>query len=107
MSRLLTTTSTIQCAHGAAAVLITGNTRVSAGARVLREDDVHVVTGCTHVTGGDSACVKIEWKNAAKQVAVGGVAPLTTSSIGTCKNAGDAAQGVAVIVVTQQRASAR
>lgn len=106
--RLLTTASTIQCAHGAPAMLTTGNSRVSAGARVLVEDDVHTVTGCPFTTGGDeSPCVRIEWSAGAGSVSLGGTAPLVMTSIGSCKNAEGAIQGVAIIASTQQRATAR
>lgn len=106
--RLLTTASTIQCTHGAPAMLITGNARVSAGARVLVEDDTHSVTGCPFMRGSTaSPCVRIEWTAGAGQVSLGGTAPLVISSIGSCKNAEGAVQGVAIIASTQQRASAR
>lgn len=106
--RLLTTASTIQCAHGAPAMLVTGNTRVSAEARVLLEDDIHVVTGCTHKRGSDqSPCAKIEWSAGASKAKISGTAPLVTSSVGLCKNADGSPQGTAIIVNTQQRVSAR
>jgi hypothetical protein len=106
--RVLTTASTIQCTHGAVAVLVTTNTRVSAGARVLRVTDTHTVTGCTHQRGSDpSPCTTIEWAAAASSVRAGGTAPLVTSSIGTCKHADGSPQGTALIVNTQQRVSAR
>jgi hypothetical protein len=105
---MLTTASTIQCAHGAPAMLVTGNSRVSAGARVLVENDAHKVVGCTFTTGSDdSPCVEIAWTAGAGEVSIGGVAPLLTSSVGTCKNAEGVTQGVAIIASTQQRASAR
>ncbi|HTM23108.1 MAG TPA: hypothetical protein VL172_21455 [Kofleriaceae bacterium] len=106
-ARLLTTGSTIQCAHGATAILITGNGRVSAGQHVLLESDVHKVAGCTFMRGNQkSPCITIEWSAGATRATVGGTAPLTTSSQGSCKSAEGAMQGMALIADTQPRASA-
>ena len=52
-------------------------------------------------------CVRIEWSAGAGRVAVDGTAPLVETSIGRCLNAQGGDQGVAVIVATQQRASAQ
>jgi len=107
MARLLTTASTILCAHGGTAVLSTDNSHVSAGARVLLESDTHTVVGCGFTTSeGDSFCQTIEWAGGATRVKVGGTAPLHDSSLGTCKNSEGVAQGTAIVVVTQPRVNA-
>ncbi|HEY5928101.1 MAG TPA: hypothetical protein VIV11_40720 [Kofleriaceae bacterium] len=106
--RLLTTIATIQCPHGATALLSTSNSRVSAGQRVLLESDVHDVVGCTFMRGNTkSPCVKIEWSRGATRVSIGGTAPLVMSSVGTCKNLEGTIQGTAIIASTQQAASAQ
>lgn len=107
--KLLTTTSTLMCPHGGQAVLVTPNTRVSAlGARVLLESDVHVVTGCPFTVGTTyMPCVRIEWSSGAARAELDGTAPLVETSIGQCLNAQGGSQGVAVIVNTQQKASAQ
>ncbi len=107
--RLLTTNSQIQCPHGGQAVLMTTDTAVSAqSGRVLLESDVHVVAGCPFTIGPKpSPCVRIQWQMGASQVAVSSVKPLMTTSLGTCYSPESAPQGLALIVNTQQKASAR
>lgn len=106
---LLTTASRIQCAHGAPAQLVTANVAVSAGgARVLLESDVHAVQGCPFTVGNKpSPCVRIEWSSGAQKASLGDEAPLLKTSMGECKNAEGATQGVALIVNTQTKAVAR
>ncbi len=105
---LLTTESTVTCTHGAPATLITTDQRVSAGARVLLESDVHTVSGCPFTTNsGSSPCVRIVWSRGANRVTVDGTAPLLQSSVGQCKNAAGVVQGTAIVAATQGRASAQ
>jgi hypothetical protein len=105
---ILTTASRIQCPHGGQAVLQTKNTHTSAGATALLETDIHTVTGCTFTVGTKySPCLTIEWSAGAGAVTIDGTAVLVKSSIGKCKNDGGLVQGIAVITLTQQKASAR
>ena len=106
---LLTTTSTIQCPHGGQAVLTTANSKVSADrATVLLESDVHTITGCPFtVASSPSPCVRIDWSGGATKAQVNGTAVLLQTSIGQCLNAAGATQGVAIVVNTQQKASAQ
>jgi hypothetical protein len=105
----LTTTSTIMCPHGGQAVLTTANTRVSADrANVLLESDIHTIAGCSFMMGSTySPCVRIDWSAGTGRVSINGQATLVTTSIGQCLNASGAAQGVATIVNTQQKATAQ
>lgn len=105
---ILTTNSTIQCPHGGQAVLTTVNNEVSAQrANVLLESDVHIIAGCPFTVGSSpSPCVRIDWSGGATKAQVNGTAVLLKSSIGQCLNGAGATQGVAIIVNTQQKASA-
>jgi hypothetical protein len=107
-ANLLTTASQVMCAHGGQATLLTSNAQVSAGgSMVLLETDVHLVSGCSFTVGTVySPCVRIEWSAGATKCSVGGVAPLTQSSVGKCLGASGAPQGVASVVQTQLKASA-
>ena len=103
---ILTTASTIMCPHGGQAILMTSNTRVTAGgAPTLLESDVHVVAGCPFMVGTKyQPCVKIEWSGGAAKTSFGGTAPLVQSSIGQAKSAEGMVQGMAIIVSTQMEA---
>jgi hypothetical protein len=105
----LTIASTIQCPHGGMAVLITSNTRVSAGGPlVLLESDIHPVVGCPFTIGPKySPCVRIEWSAGTTKVTVQGIKTLVQSSIGKCISPEGAPQGVAIIVSTQTKALAQ
>ena len=106
MIPLLTTTSTVMCAHGGQATLTTTNTdALIDGAPVLLETDQHPVVGCPFTVGSAySPCVVIRWSAGATQTKVHGTPVLLQISVGTCYSAAQAPQGVAVIVQTQQRA---
>jgi hypothetical protein len=106
-ANLLTTSSTILCAHGGQAIPLTSNGTVAAGgAPVLLESDVHAVVGCPFTIGPKySPCVRIEWSLGAPSIGIGGTAPLVQSSVGTCLGAEGAPQGVAMISQTQAKAA--
>jgi hypothetical protein len=108
---VLTTASTVMCAHGGQAYLSTSNSKVFAkGAPALLETDVHlVVPGTCPFTVGSkySPCVRIEWSAGASKVDVDGTPVLTRSSVGKCFGAEGAVQGLATIKNTQREVSAR
>jgi hypothetical protein len=106
---VLTTASTVMCTHGGRATLFTSNSKVFAqGAPALLETDVPPVVGCPFTVGPKySPCVRIEWSAGAGQAAVNGTPVLTRSSIGKCFGAEGAIQGLATIVNTQPKVSAR
>jgi hypothetical protein len=98
----LTVTSSVQCPHGGRAILKTSNTKVSAGAAILLESDVHDVAGCSFFAGSKySPCLTIVWAAGASALRIGGTKVLVKSSVGTCKNDGGAIQGTAVVAATQ------
>jgi hypothetical protein len=105
--QVLTTASTIMCPHGGSAILMTSNARVTAGAPVLLETDIHPVAGCPFVIGlKPSPCIRIQWQAGATRVNVN-TPVLVQSSIGICYSPESAPQGIAIIVNTQLKVSAQ
>lgn len=110
---VLTTGSTVLCMHGASAILTTSNTKLMIDSMpALLESDVHAVAGCPFqipVGPGTkpSPCIRIEWSAGSTQMQVNGVGVLVQSSIGKCYSPEGAPQGVANIVNTQMKVSAR
>jgi len=110
---ILTISSTVLCMHGGSAILTTANSRVMAdNVPALLESDVHSVAGCPFqipvgVGTKPSPCIRIEWSGGSTQVQVNGVGVLLQSSIGKCFSPEGAMQGIASIVNTQLKASAR
>ncbi len=105
---VLTAASTIQCTHGGSASVVPSQTSVKAdGSPVLTESDLHTVSGCPfNVSGSPVPCVTIGWKNGSPKVRVQGNKVLTRTSIGECKNAAGATQGIAIIANTQTKVQA-
>ena len=99
MPAALTTASRVMCPHGGTALLLTDNGVLFAGgSAVLLETDVHEVIGCPFTVGTDyTPCVTITWEAGADSLTVDEAGVLTESSLGTCLNAEDAEQGVAII----------
>ena len=110
---ILTVTSTILCMHGGQAILMTSNAKLMVdNVPALLESDVHSVVGCPFqipIPAGTkpSPCIRIEWTAGAGQLSVGGVKVLVRSSIGKCFSPEGAIQGVANIVNTQMKVTAR
>ncbi len=110
---ILTVSSTVLCMHGGSAILTTANSKVMAdNVPALLESDVHSVAGCPFqipvgVGTKPSPCIRIEWSGGSAQVQVNGVGVLLQSSIGKCFSPEGAMQGIASIVNTQLKASAR
>lgn len=110
---ILTISSTILCMHGASAILTTSNSKLMVdNVPALIESDVHPVAGCPFqipVGAGTkpSPCIRIEWSAGATQLQVNGVGVLLQSSIGKCFSPEGAMQGLANIVNTQMKVSAR
>lgn len=105
---ILTAAATIQCTHGGSATAIASNFAVMVdNSPVLVESDTHVVAGCPfNVSGSPMPCVTIAWSAGALQVQVNGTPALVQSSIGLCKNAAGAPQGMAIVANTQTKVSA-
>jgi len=108
MPAILTVNATVMCPHGGQVSFAPGQTSVKAdGAFVMRPGDTSTVAGCAFAPGGVAhPCVTIEWQNPAQSVSAGS-SVLTSASIGLCKAGDQAAQGVALIQQTQQKASAQ
>ena len=110
---VLNTGSTVLCMHGASAILTTSNTRLMVdNMPALLESDIHSVAGCPFQipigTGTKpSPCIRIEWSAGATQMQVNGVGVLVQSSIGKCYSPEGAMQGIASVVNTQMKVSAR
>ena len=110
---VLTVNSTVLCMHGGSAVLTTSNSKLMVdNTPALLETDAHAVAGCPFQipigTGTKpSPCVRIEWSAGSTQLQVNGVGALVPTSIGKCYSPEGAAQGVASIVSTQFKVSAR
>lgn len=110
---ILTISSTVLCMHGGSAILTTANSKVMAdNVPALLESDVHAVAGCPFqipvgVGTKPSPCIRIEWSGGSAQVQVNGVGVLLQSSIGKCFSPEGAMQGIANIVNTQLKVSAR
>ena len=102
---VLTTASTVLCPHGGSASAIASNTTITAaGAPILVESDIHMVAGCPfNVSGSPSPCVQIAWSAGASRVTLNGTPVLVQSSVGQCKAATGAVQGVAIIAATQSK----
>jgi|307.fasta_scaffold209411_2 hypothetical protein len=108
MPFLLTSTSTVQCTHGGSATAVPSNSKVMAdNAPVLVESDTHIVAGCPFMMGNvPSPCVQIAWSAGATKVTINGTAALMQSSVGQCKAATGAVQGVAIVANTQAKVQA-
>ena len=107
MGKLLTTATTMLCPHGGSVSAISSNAVANAGAAILRVDDTFLVSGCAfNISGAPHPCMTVEWQNPSQKTKAASGKALTTDSIGMCKAADQAAQGVASIVNTQAKASA-
>ena len=110
---VLNIASTVLCMHGGSAILTTSNSKLMVdNVPALLESDVHSVAGYPFqipVGPGTkpSPCIRIEWSLGAMQMQVNGVGVLLQSSIGKCYSPEGALQGVANIVNTQMKISAR
>jgi hypothetical protein len=105
MGDLLTASATVLCPHGGTVMAIPSNSRVRMGGDpIVLSSDTFVVAGCAFAPGAPHPCVLVEWQLPAGRSTADSTAPLTTDSIGMCKAADGAVQGVAQIVATETRA---
>ena len=106
---ILTIASTIMCTHGGQAMLTTANAQVKVdGVPALIESDIHPVVGCpfTVPPGKPQPCIRIEWTGGAMMCKANGTGVLTQSSIGKCISPEGAPQGIAIVAMTQMKATA-
>jgi hypothetical protein len=106
MGDVLHATSTIMCPHGGTVIAVPSDFDVTLGGQpIVLQSDTFIVAGCPFVPVAPHPCVLVEWQLPAMRSTADGTGPLTTDSIGMCKAADGAVQGVAQIVATQTRAS--
>ncbi|MDT7543562.1 MAG: hypothetical protein QOE33_3466 [Acidobacteriota bacterium] len=104
MGQLLNTSSVMMCPHGGTVSIVSSNTRVQAGAYVVRPSDTFMIAGCPlNVAGAPHPCVRVQWVVAAMRSKAAGDATLTNASVGLCLAADGAAQGTVLINSTQTR----
>jgi len=105
MSEILTTSSTITCAHGGQVILSSSNHPFFVnGSMVLLENDKHrVKPGTCQWTEGSisSPCIIIIWSDESNHTTIYTNRLLTKSSNGKCYNASWKYQGSARISSTQ------
>jgi len=108
-TKILTTSSQIQCPHLGKLNLITKNTKIIVdGAATILETDVSQVFGCIFTTSaGPSPCKSVKWSCGTNRVTINGTPILIQTSIGTCYNSSQVPQGVATIISTQMKVSAQ
>jgi hypothetical protein len=96
---ILDTSCSIKCTHGGEATVTSGNKDVKAGRNcILLVSDILPINGCTfQINGVPSPCVTVVWNGGTKKMKINGTPALLDTSVGTCKNAQSADQGVAVI----------
>ncbi|KMY66924.1 hypothetical protein AAU61_13200 [Desulfocarbo indianensis] len=108
MGTLLTTNTVMQCPHGGMVNIVCANQMAKAdGGQILRAGDVYTIAGCPlTISGAPHPCVTVEWTLPSLRSKAIGDSALTTDSIGLCKAADQAVQGVVIIQQTQMKASA-
>ena len=108
-TKILTTSSQIQCPHLGKLNLITENTKIIVdGAAAMLETDVSKVFGCIFTTSaGPSPCKTVRWSSGTNRVTINGTPLLIQTSIGICYNSSQVPQGVAIIIINQMKVSAQ
>jgi hypothetical protein len=103
----LTVASTLMCPHGGTALIVTTNSRASAGALLATASDSVTIAGCPFTLPGPapSPCVTVQWVVPEMRVKIGGAPGLDTSSVGLCLSAAGAPQGPVIVQATQPRMS--
>jgi hypothetical protein len=107
MGKTLTTSSQMSCPHAGTVNSISSNTKVDAGATVLRSTDTFTISNCTFTLPGPkpSPCLKVQWLIGDIKVTVAGSPALSTDSLGLCLSADMIPQGMVNITSTQTRVS--
>ena len=106
---LLTAGDVVQCTHGAAASVQSGNSRVLVGGvPAVTAADLHTVGGCPFTVPGPKPqpCVLIRWVPATRVFVDGQPAVVQTAGTGQgmCQSAEQIPQGPPVIGAVQPRA---
>lgn len=101
--------ATILCPHGGSVTVTPTVTQAILGGRPpLLAGDRVTIAGCAfNVSGSPSPCRSIQWLQPTRAVSFEGGAALTAASVGVCKNAAGAPQGLAVVTGYQTQVLAR
>jgi hypothetical protein len=84
-----------------------GSQKASAGAPMVVATDTFVVAGCGFAPGAPHPCATVQWIVTDQQSQIGGAATLTTDSVGLCKAADGAVQGVVIIQASPAQGTGR
>jgi hypothetical protein len=104
MGEVLTAGSTIMCPHGGTVLAVPSDPKVTLGGDpIVLSTDTFTVGGCPFAPVSPHPCVLVEWQLPANKSTANSTAILTTESVGMCKSADGAVQGVALIVATQPK----
>ena len=98
---------TIRCLHGGMVNVTNTNKRVKVGGDyALLSTDTYNVVGCpfTLPNGKLQPCVTVAWQGAAEKVKAAGKPVLLQTSVGVCKSAEQAVQGMTLVSGVQTRA---
>lgn len=109
MAFVLDAGAVMTCPHGGQVTAVPSTTRVRlSGQPPLVVSDAFLVAACPlNVSGSPSPCVRVDWMMPATRIRVQGVAPLLSTSVGLCVNAGGAPQGTALVTGFQTRVRAQ
>jgi hypothetical protein len=104
MGTLLTAASQLMCPHGGIVTAIPSDPSVTLGGNpIVLATDTFIVAGCPFTPVLPHPCLLVQWQLPAAGSTAGGVAPLTTDSVGMCQAADGSVQGTVVIASTQTR----
>jgi hypothetical protein len=107
MGGLLNAASMLMCPHGGMVTAVPSSANVTVdGSPIVLSTDTFTIAGCAFAPGGVAhPCVLVQWQLAAQRSTSGSVATLTQESVGMCKAADGAVQGVVLVQSTQQKAT--
>jgi hypothetical protein len=107
MAGFLTTASSLMCPHGGTVTISSTDTRVqTADGPILRPSDVFTVGGCPFFIGTVAhPCMTLQWVVTDEMSQAMSDATLSEDGTALCQAADQAAQGSALIMVTQEQAA--
>ena len=112
MGQVLTAADVMMCPHAGQVSISALQSTVAAVAPMLRPDDVFTVAACPFMVGPlPHPCMTVDWQSPSARVKAGdrgaAASVLTTDSLGMCKAADQAAQGMVMIQKTQMAVKAQ
>jgi hypothetical protein len=104
---LLHVGASVQCPHGVAVTMVTGNTRVLVGGMaVVTMSDTFVVAGCPFTVGSKpQPCARVQWLAPATRVLVSGQPVILRTTSGLAISADQIPNGPPTIASTQIKVS--